>query len=351
MTPPHPNLETIVRAALEAHRDGRFADADQLCREVLASAPNHPDALHLRGVIASDSGELKAAIELLRLAVAASPRRAQTHNSLGVALRRNGDLTEAIAEFRCAIELKPDYAEAFNNLGNALQLSGKAAEAVTCYRQALSVRPNDVDVRVNLSEALRRLDAIDEAEVVLREATDVDPLAAYPWYFLGRIARDRRQTSEAIARFRRYLERDPADEYGARLDLAALGAEAPAPAGASYIRSFYAERANTWDTTPDNPHYLGHDLILDVLREELRRHRDPAILDAGCGTGVLGERLRPYTRNLDGVDLSPHMVAKAREKRVYDRLACADLVDFLRVGFESHAVRANLRTRSMTEAA
>jgi predicted TPR repeat methyltransferase len=53
------------------------------------------------------------------------------------------------------------------------------------------------------------------------------------------------------------------------------------------------------------------------------------ICDAGCGTGLLGPLLRPFARVLTGVDLSPKMLDKARERGVYDALLTSDLVSHL----------------------
>jgi len=53
---------------------------------------------------------------------------------------------------------------------------------------------------------------------------------------------------------------------------------------------------------------------------------DGEILDAGCGTGLVGVALAERgARSIDGVDLSPGMIAKAKETGVYRRLAPADL--------------------------
>ena len=53
------------------------------------------------------------------------------------------------------------------------------------------------------------------------------------------------------------------------------------------------------------------------------------ILDLGCGTGLAGEYFRPLARRLDGIDLSPRMIAEAKRKRIYDRLAVGDIEVFL----------------------
>ncbi len=53
------------------------------------------------------------------------------------------------------------------------------------------------------------------------------------------------------------------------------------------------------------------------------------ILDLGCGTGLSGVHLKPLGSRLTGVDLSPRMLEKARERGLYDRLIEADIEDFL----------------------
>ena len=58
-------------------------------------------------------------------------------------------------------------------------------------------------------------------------------------------------------------------------------------------------------------------------------------------------KLRVFENALEQDDLSPNM----REDFERKSEAQQGMIQVLRVGFESHAARANLRTRSMTEAA
>src|SRR5262249_52619438 len=61
-------------------------------------------------------------------------------------------------------------------------------------------------------------------------------------------------------------------------------------------------------------------------------HSDRADLDVadlGCGTGLCGSFLRPYARRLVGIDLSPNMLAQARERGHYDELVDRELTSYL----------------------
>ena len=53
------------------------------------------------------------------------------------------------------------------------------------------------------------------------------------------------------------------------------------------------------------------------------------ILDLGCGTGRLASYLKPYSKNLDGVDLSPDMIKLADETALYDAVYQEDIETYL----------------------
>jgi len=60
--------------------------------------------------------------------------------------------------------------------------------------------------------------------------------------------------------------------------------------------------------------------------------KDAYILDAGCGTGLVGALMhKDGYRNIEGIDYSRHMLDKAREKDVYQALHQADLTQPLKM--------------------
>jgi predicted TPR repeat methyltransferase len=66
-----------------------------------------------------------------------------------------------------------------------------------------------------------------------------------------------------------------------------------------------------------------------AILAECEPHPLETILDAGCGTGLVGELLRPHARRLIGIDMSDSMLAQARQKKLYDELHCGDLLHYM----------------------
>ena len=75
--------------------------------------------------------------------------------------------------------------------------------------------------------------------------------------------------------------------------------------------------------------YRVPDLLDALVAEEMTRlglSSFERALDLGCGTGLMGERLRGKVGHLEGVDISAAMIAETARKGIYDSLAKAELV-------------------------
>ena len=111
----------LVVAAAHHFRSGQFAEAERACRDALAFDPNHFDALHLLGVIASRFGDNEAALDLLGKAIALNDRDLESRLNMGLVFAALGRRDEAVAQFTRAVGLNPTFVPALICLGNGLK--------------------------------------------------------------------------------------------------------------------------------------------------------------------------------------------------------------------------------------
>ena len=108
--PSDPHVASLFSAGLAHHQAGRLAEAETLYRETLALKPDHADALHLLGVLASQVGQHEVAVDLIGRAIAQDRRNARYHSNLGLALASLQRLEQALASYDRALSLRPDDA-------------------------------------------------------------------------------------------------------------------------------------------------------------------------------------------------------------------------------------------------
>jgi predicted TPR repeat methyltransferase len=89
----------------------------------------------------------------------------------------------------------------------------------------------------------------------------------------------------------------------------------------------YADWAQTYDADVfGRLKVTGSNRIADLLAQHIPRPCTTAVLDAGCGTGAVAMQLAGHGFGLiDGIDLSPEMLAVAASKNIYRQLAVINL--------------------------
>jgi uncharacterized protein (TIGR02466 family) len=200
--------EALARA-VALHQAGRLREAEAIYRRVLEVRPDHPDALHLLGIVARQSGRPEAAIDLIGRAIAADGRNPTYHSNLGTAFEAAGRRDAALAAYRRAVELKPDFFEAHQKLGTLLQATGKHEEAVAVLRRAVELRPGAAEVHLTLGTALAKLGRHEEARAAFRRAAELKPELADAHFGLAGALRALGREDEALAALRRTIETKP----------------------------------------------------------------------------------------------------------------------------------------------
>lgn len=137
-------LARQLQQALQLQRQGRLADAERLYRQVLKQKPDHPDALHLLGVLIADAGHPDKALPLLKRATEVSPRQSAFFYNYANALRRSGALTEAVAAYEKAIAIQERSAPAWYGLAHAREQMHELDAARAAVEKALAIKPDMV---------------------------------------------------------------------------------------------------------------------------------------------------------------------------------------------------------------
>ncbi len=103
------------------------------------------------------------------------------------------------------------------------------------------------------------------------------------------------------------------------------------------VRRSYDDWAGTYDADLVEWDYEAPAQGAALLREAVTAAG--TILDAGCGTGLVGSALRAagFTGVIDGIDLSPTSLDKARARNIYRDLQPADFQDLpLAIGDDAY---------------
>lgn len=182
-----------------------MAASEAMCRTILLAQPDHAEALHLLGLLASGAGRHGLAADLVRRAIAISPEAEHYHNSLGLILTVTRQWDQARGSLREALRLKPDYALAHNNLGLVMAQQGGYEEAVVEYRVAIQCQPRLAEAHNNLGNALAEMEQLSAAIDAFREAIDSNPNYTPAYNNLGNAFRIQGCLDEAVAAFRAAL--------------------------------------------------------------------------------------------------------------------------------------------------
>ncbi len=203
-----PPAQAIAMAGT-LYSQGKFDQAERVCRQIIAARPQLADAHNILGVTLNGLGRPDEAIVILNRAIALAPSVASYHANLGEVMRQahltdlaEKALLEAIAldpsnaqalnnlgvihferkqfehaadAYRRALAVRPDMAEAHNNLGNALRMCGDAEGAMQAYQDALTHRETYPEAYNNLGTLLQQDGRMEEAERALKKAIAQHP--------------------------------------------------------------------------------------------------------------------------------------------------------------------------------
>ncbi|WP_167772240.1 tetratricopeptide repeat protein [Bradyrhizobium frederickii] len=155
--------DAIISAAASAYGQGRYAESEALCRQIVQAVPDHFDATHFLGLSVQQLGRLDEAQQLLERAVAIDPRSHEAHNNLASVYFALQKFEAARAYLEKAIALKPNFPPALAGLGNTLLQLNLPEQAIELYDRAIALKPDYADALCNRGLAELALGRFDRA--------------------------------------------------------------------------------------------------------------------------------------------------------------------------------------------
>jgi predicted TPR repeat methyltransferase len=322
----HAGLQEKLDFAVQQHRAGKLQKARKVYKKILKASPQHADALHMLGLLEHQSGDNATAINLFHKAAEAGPASAELYTNLGSAFQAQDNFNEAINAFQRAIEINPGFTLAYNNLGNALRAAGDLDAAASAFRRAIKIAPEFALAHFNLGDLLHAQGRYDEAIALMKRVLVLESEFTDASNSLAVLYMKKGDTGEAINMFRRMLELDK-DNASARHLLAALEGQASTETPSDYVVELFDGYADSFEHhLTGKLEYQTPQKLYDAVEEFIRdRQSGLDVIDLGCGTGLCGPLFRKHARLLKGVDLSPGMLVRAKERNIYDELVEGDL--------------------------
>lgn len=242
-------------------------------------------------------GEAAEAIRRLNGLLAKGRGGVLTWVALGRAQLASGDVEAALASMREANFLSPNLSMTAIALGEVLLAAGALPAAVAEFQRALRLEPESSEAQWHLARAWLEGGEADKAREHLQGARD--GAARLP---------------EELAALEQAID--------------SVAKESRSPAG--YVRHLFDQFSADYDTRMvATLGYRVPQILVELWSMLGPPRRGLNILDLGCGTGLGGAVFKPAAKRLVGVDLSPKMIDKARERGIYDELVVGDITTFL----------------------
>jgi len=212
-----------------------------------------------------------------------------------------GDGAAALETARETAQLNPAVAPAIVALGDALLAVGHLPTAIAEFQRALRLDPDSAETRTKLGAAW--LEA-GEAERALEQFAALD---APPQALIAR--------AEAIRAQQR--------------------------SDAGYVRHLFDQFSADYDARMRSQlTYRAPEILRELAALVMPGAKRLTILDLGCGTGLAGQAFADLAAAIDGIDLSPAMIEKARALRLYRTLTVGDIESALAGGADYDLILA-----------
>lgn len=241
-----------------------------------------------------------------------------------------GNKDKAIMLYKHILQIDEEDAVTHMNLAAVYLLDKNDRLAIKHYSLVLQLDEKNFNAHFNLGTIFMGKESYDMASSHFQTAVALLPENADAHYNYATCLLKQNLPQTALHHLRQALKLAP-DNAIFKFRLAAVsGEDNPRRPPVEYIRTLFDRYAERFDKDLlQSLQYKAPELLCALLKEPLAPIVNPIVVDIGCGTGLCGEYLQHLGAQLIGIDLSPGMLAIAKDKRIYQELIEGDIADIL----------------------
>lgn len=291
----------------------------------------------IRGLI--DAGDTNAAMALCDEVLTSPNLPVNAGVKLGLLIQEIGqtDIADVLfettyAKIKAVIHRLENPERALLPAAEALADLGYFDEAEMLCRKAIAKAPDNLTVAVGYAAFLVYRDRVNDAVKISENyctLTDSKFNGAIHFAMIFDHLKCDDAARACLERAKKYCK---TKNQRAKLDffLASKGMKKTASDQHGMAVELFDGFADNYDTQLTKLDNNGPSMVLTALEDlNLPKTRTRRVLDAGCGTGLCAGFLRPYAKELHGVDLSVKMLEISKKKGGYDYLARTDLSEIV----------------------
>jgi predicted O-linked N-acetylglucosamine transferase (SPINDLY family) len=164
---PQADIDVLQLGAALSLAAGAFTDTADICRRLLALAPDDLETWMMLGHALDLSGRPAEALTAYDEVLRRAPGHASAHNNRGAVLMGQGRFASAAASFEKSLIQDPGNVAALINFGVANVERGRVEQGLSRFDQALALDPGNADARDNRVFALHNI--LDDPKELLAQ--------------------------------------------------------------------------------------------------------------------------------------------------------------------------------------
>lgn len=323
------NLNSLYNLGLSLLKQNKSEDSENIFKKVMEIKNDFPNLNNSLGMSQRNLGKLIDAEKSFRRAVQLKINDYVALNNLGSLLKELGNLEESKFYLEKSISYNSKYAESYNNLGVTFYALDQFKKSEFNLKKAIELDPNYTEAIYNLGLTLKELNNFEEAIFYFKKAIEINENFADAYYNLAMIYAKQNNFMEAKEFLNKNLKLEPLNQTSKHLFNAYCGLTTKT-APKIYVEELFDGYAKKFEDSLINKlDYKVPQLLTELLIKENNYKSLGSVIDLGCGTGLFGEVIKKYCKNLEGLDISSNMLAKAKEKKIYDKLIKNEIDNYL----------------------